>query len=100
MSEKLTAAEILNILIEKNIPVENFAYNDVDYQDLGLGEVEEVCQKGGEGEGETWFSVKYFKYHDVYIRTDGYYQSYYGTEFHQGMGYEVRPQEKVITVYE
>lgn len=67
---------------------------------LGLGEVEEVAQYGGEGQGETWYSVKYFKDHDVYIKTNGYYQSYNGTEFDDGYGEEVRPQQKTITVYE
>ena len=28
---------------------------------LGLGEVEEVIQVGGESQGTTWYSVKYFK---------------------------------------
>ena len=69
-------------------------------QNLGLGEVEEVDQYGGEGQGETWYSVKYFKDHDVYIRTDGYYQSYNGTDFEEGYGQEVRPIEKTIIVYE
>ncbi len=67
---------------------------------LGLGEVVEVEQYGGSDKGSTWYSVKYFKDHDVYIRTNGYYQSYNGTEFDQGYGYEVTPQEKTITVYE
>jgi len=69
-------------------------------QNLGLGEVEEVKQKGGEGEGDTWYSVKYFKDHDVYIRTDGYYQSHNGADFDEGYGYEVFPKEKTIVVYE
>ena len=62
----------------------------------------EVAQKGGEGEGDEWYSVKYFPQHDVYIRVDGWYQSHNGTEFYEGWGCcsEVRPQEKVITVYE
>ena len=62
----------------------------------------EVFQKGGEGEGDEWYSVKYFPQHDVYIRVDGWYQSHNGTEFYEGWGCcsEVRPQEKVITVYE
>jgi hypothetical protein len=67
---------------------------------LGLGEMKEVSHYGGEGEGETWYSVKYFKDHDVYIRIDGYYQSYDGTTFDEGYGVEVRPKEKTITVYE
>lgn len=67
---------------------------------LGLGKVIEVDQYGGEGQGSTWYSVKHFVDHDVYIRTDGYYQSYEGTEFYDGYGKEVRPQQKTITVFE
>lgn len=70
------------------------------WDSLGLGEWEEVEQFGGEGQGDTWYSVKHFKDHDVYIRTNGYYQSHYGTEFEEGYGYEVRPKEKLIVVYE
>lgn len=67
---------------------------------IGIGEWEEVEQVGGEGEGDTWYSVKYFKDHDVYIKTTGFYSSYEGTEFYDGYGEEVRPKEKTITVYE
>lgn len=67
---------------------------------LGLGKVLEVYQYGGEEQGSTWYSVKHFVDHDVYIRTDGYYQSYNGTEFYNGYGKEVRPQQKTITVFE
>lgn len=66
---------------------------------LGLGEVEEADSYGGEGKGETWYSVKYFKDHDVYIRIDGFYSSYNGTDFYDGYGREVKPKEKTITVY-
>lgn len=67
---------------------------------IGIGEWEEVEQVGGEGEGDIWYSVKYFKDHDVYIKTTGFYSSYEGTEFYDGYGEEVRPKEKTITVYE
>ena len=67
---------------------------------LGLGEVEEVASYGGENMGTTWYSVKYFKEHDVYIRIDGHYTSYDGTDFYDGYGYEVSPAEKTIVVYE
>lgn len=67
---------------------------------LGLGQVVEVDQYGGEGQGETWYSIKHFIDHDVYIRTDGHYTSYNGTDFEEGYGYEVKPVEKVVTVYE
>lgn len=94
--------EIIEVLKEKFINVSDFAYsggNETVYE--GLGEVEEVVQKGGEGEGSEWYSVKYFKDHDVYIKVEGYYSSYNGTDFD---GWEdcseVKPQEKTITVYE
>lgn len=67
---------------------------------LGLGIVVEVDQYGGEDQGSTWYSVKHFVDHDVYIRTDGYYQSYNGTDFHDGYGSVVTPQKKTITVFE
>lgn len=61
----------------------------------------EVDQYGGEGCGDTWYSVKYFPDSDIYIRVDGWYQSYNGTEFN---GWddckEVKPIEKVVTFYQ
>jgi hypothetical protein len=102
---------------------ENFAFYNTPYQDrkdkiapkvdwqaigdfwlnsIGLGEYEEVDQYGGEGQGDTWYSVKYFKQHDVYIRVDGYYQSYDGVDFYNGWESckEVKPVIKTITAYE
>lgn len=67
---------------------------------LGLGKVIEVEQYGGEDMGSTWYSIKHFVDHDVYIRTDGHYQSYNGTDFYEGYGKEVKPREKTITVFE
>lgn len=93
--------EILNVLKE-NCGVENFAYDDVDYESLGLGKVEEVHSTGGMDAGSNWSSVKHFVDHDVYIRVTGWYQSHYGTDF-QGWEEEVsevKPKEKTVTVYE
>jgi hypothetical protein len=67
---------------------------------LGLGKVVEVAQYGGEGQGDDWWSVKHFVDHDVYIKIEGDYTSYHGTEFYGGYGYEVKPVEKVVTVFE
>lgn len=64
-----------------------------------LGEWREVDSGGGMDRGSDWYSIKYFKDHGVYIRTDGYYQSHHGTDFEGGYGYEVFPKEKTITVY-
>lgn len=66
---------------------------------LGLGEIIEVEQYGGEGQGDTWYSVKHFKDHNVYIQTDGYYQSHNGTDFYGDVGHEVFPKEITKLVY-
>lgn len=94
----MTGKEIIAKIEEADISVEDFAYGYFDSPE-GVGEYEEVYQHGGEGEGDHWESVKYFKDHNIYIRTIGHYQSHYGTEFYNGYGEEVRPQEKVVTVY-
>jgi hypothetical protein len=67
-----------------------------------VGKWEEIEQIGGEGEGDTWFSIKYFNDHDVYLKVSGYYQSHYGTDFDDwdNAVKEVKPKEKTITVYE
>ena len=83
-------------------------YKDLSWQEteaeclkqLGLGEIEEVEQRGGEGQGDRWYTIKYFKDHDVYIKTKGFYSSYNGTDFYYGFGEEVKPTQKTVTVYE
>ena len=67
---------------------------------LGLGEIVDIEQTGGEGQGDHWHQVWYFKDHDVYIKIIGDYTSYHGTEFYSGYGEEVKPVEKIITVFE
>lgn len=67
--------------------------------ELGLGEVVSVHQRGGEGQGTKWYQVWYFKDHDVYLRIDGHYTSYNGVDFYDGFGYQVFPKEKTITIY-
>lgn len=66
---------------------------------LGLGRVDEVKQKGGTDQGSEWYTIKYFVDHDVYIKTEGYYSSYEGTEFNDGFGYEVKPVQVMKTIY-
>lgn len=70
-------------------------------KELGLN-WEEVDQYGGEGQGDTWFSIKYFPDYDLYLKVSGYYQSYNGTDFYDGWDCvtEVKPVTKTITVYE
>lgn len=96
--EKLTAKQILEV-IEYNLSVGEFGYGDFDFDELGLGKITTVDHYGGEGKGEEYWTVYHFIDHDVYIRIDGWYSSYNGAEF-DDYGYEVRPIEKTITVYE
>ena len=49
--------------------------------------------------GEKYYHVYHFVDHDVYIRIDGWYESYNGAEFHEAP-YEVKPIQKTITVFE
>jgi len=97
----MTAQEIKDIL-EERLSIEDFAFEDFIQDELGLGPIEAVTQVGGEGQGDEWYIIFYFTDHNVYLKCDGYYQSYNGTEFYDGWGdcYEVKPQEKTITVYE
>ena len=97
--EKLTGKKILNILQEKEVSWEDLGYDCVNWKELNLGDVKCVDSYGGEGQGETYYKVYHFKNHDVYIRIDGFYQSYNGAEF-DNPPYEVKPKEKTIIVYE
>lgn len=65
-----------------------------------VGEVKEIEQYGGEDMGSTWYTIKHFVDHGVYIKTEGYYQSYNGTDFHEGYGQVVTQKQKTITVFE
>lgn len=118
--EKKTFEEVIDKLKEVCDTVYNFAFDEVpiledeegkyvvevidgeEYNVIeGVGPYKEIKQYGGEGEGDTWYSIKYFPLLDMYIKVDGWYQSYHGTEF-EGWDScsEVRPIEKVVTVYE
>lgn len=100
----MTYEEIIEKLKEvyKGSKINEFAYLEQDNGNLGLGQMEEVAQKGGESQGSEWYSVKYFKDHDIYIKVEGYYSSYEGTHFDgwDNSCSECRPQLKQITVYE
>jgi len=61
--------------------------------------IECVEAYGGEGGGETYYSVYSFEKdaETVYLKFDGWYQSYHGSEFESY--FEVTPVEKTITIY-
>jgi hypothetical protein len=95
----MTAKEILEIA-EKNLTIEDFAEGYYDPTEYGFGTVQTVDSYGGEEQGSTYYTVRYFVDHNVYIRTEGYYSSYHGTDWDFGYGKEVFPKQKTITVYE
>lgn len=73
--EKLTFEQIIEKLqVFYQESVDDFAYDegtrDFKQEDESdyfpeLGVMKEVERVGGEGEGDTWYSVKYFQDHDV-----------------------------------
>jgi hypothetical protein len=85
--------EILAVLKEET-SVEEFAYGWKFPE--SLGKCVDIDAYGGEGQGETWYRVKHFVDHDVYIKVDGFYTSYDGTDFEDWdeACSEVRPTEK------
>ena len=60
-----------------------------------------VANHGGEGQGEDYWSVYQFTDNktkeQVYVKFDGWYQSYNGSEFDEW--YFVVPKEVMVTVY-
>lgn len=120
MNKKLTVDEIIETLERNDISFYSFAvgefegdafefpnneesiedeYAGIKLNPKLLGKWKEVDSYGGEGKGEEWYSVKHFTDHDVYIKTEGYYQSYHGTDF-EGYGEEVRPKTITKVIYE
>ena len=98
----MTGKDIINKLDELGITIPAFAWDNYDKQELKqhVGEYKQVYRKGGEDQGSEYVIVWHFIDHDVYIRVEGYYQSYSGTDWSDSEFKIVRPQEKTIIVYE
>jgi hypothetical protein len=94
--------EIIEELKKQDIPAYDFAFGDIENPLPNIGNWEEVDQEGGEGQGDHWHSVKYFKDHNIYINIYGFYTSHDGTDIDDGYSSasEVAPKLKTITVYE
>lgn len=110
--EKLEELEELGALdvsefAHEGLPDLEYVAGDVDLKAVEsilqeLGTAKEVSHYGGEGKGDTWYSVFHFTDHDVHLKVDGWYSSYNGTDFEgwEDSVKEVKPMEKTITVYE
>lgn len=92
----------LKIALERHyVSVDSFAHEIYEKEVPGVGKFDLVDEHGGEDEGSNWYNIRYFPDHDIYVKVQGYYQSYNGTSFDDwGDVTEVRPVEKTITVYE
>lgn len=63
-------------------------------------EYQRITDYNSENDSDTISMVLYFPSWDVYIRADGYYSSYSGSDWQDATWYEVKPKEKVIKVFE
>lgn len=118
-TNKLTFKEIKAIieskLFEDNDNGPNMYFNDEIYDSTNivqykgsdlefvekikeLGPVKNVGSYGGEGRGDEYWEVYHFINHDVYIKFDGFYQSYEGSEYEEM--FEVKPVEVTKTEYQ
>lgn len=97
----------------KNYPVEESGYTkglevaffyenlpEINY-DLENGELLKdyyvVDSYGGEGQGDTYYMVYYFPKAGIFIKFNGWYASYSGSEYSDM--YLVEPKEVTITEY-
>lgn len=78
----------------------DWAYEDFDVDELGLGPVEVVDNGGGPDKGYDWFKVYHFVEKDVYLKTEGWYSSYSGLDFDKGIGKFVKPKVKTIRTFQ
>lgn len=91
---------ILETLKRKTTPFDLIT-GGTDIDDLSLGKIEIVDEYGGMGQGDDYWKVYHFLDYNIYLKVEGYYQSYDGIYIDGWSScYRVFPKEKVITVYE
>jgi hypothetical protein len=78
----------------------NYEGNDVEFvkKIKELGRVKRIDSYGGSGYGDAYWSVYHFVDHDVYIKFDGFYQSYEGSTYEEM--FEVKPVEVTKIEYQ
>lgn len=96
----MTFEDIIKELEAQEIGVFDFALGDIENPLPNIGAWVEVSQRGGQGKGPEWYSVKHFIEQDVMIKTVGFYSSYNGLFFDEGYGVEVKQVTKTITIFE
>ncbi len=94
----MTAQDILDKIVELEITTNEFGHEDwtEDFENF-VGQIKEIKNQHINDDA---FVVFYFVDHDIYLRIDGYYSSYEGSDYSDGRIYEVRPVERMVTFYE
>ena len=67
---------------------------------LGVKSIKNVDQYGGEGQGETFYSIFKFIFEndeETFIKFDGWYASYSGAEYQEA--HIVKPVQVMVTQY-
>lgn len=103
--EPIKSSEQLKEAVEKYLKEHdgfgNFVYDDVDKVEFGnlFGPWKKVhSEGGGEGGGSYVVRVFHFEKFDTYLKLEGHYSSYEGTEWDDNFTI-VKPEQKTITVY-
>ena len=94
--KKLTGLQIIETIIEKYSP-SDFAWEEIPDEEFGkYTMVDDIA----ETTGDAW-KVLYFEEQSVYIRINGYYNSYESyAEFEEADYDIVEPYQAVVTFYE
>lgn len=100
-------SEVIDLFFNSEFDEEYRKYNtDEQNQCIAAFQAQNIdfsiaASHGGEGEGEDYWSVYKFTEHDtketVYVKFDGWYQSYNGSEFNEW--YFVVPEQVLVTVF-
>lgn len=98
----MNGQEIIDKLNELEISGWDFADDfETEENEAIFGNSTVVDEEGGyEGGGEYVHRVRHFTDHNVFIKLEGFYSSYNGTDW-DGYDYEeVKPVERTVTFYE
>lgn len=91
-------SEILEEIKKEYSDIQKYGFSSGYVSSLGEVEISDTSKGSGD---KDWYVVFYYKEHDVYVKVSAYYESYYGVSFDEdweGIS-EVRPSQKVVTIY-